>query len=647
MTFVLIGILSLPILLLIFLNLFPNAGLKNKWLFTAPIYCVSALSYILLLSRIIQPNPNFYREIIFKWLPINTSYLQLSFSINNQILILFAAFSTIFALKTLFNHKDGSNLSSDKSHLSTIHQNNITYGFFISGLVLLFSNSLLLFFVSQLILSGAIVYQHVYFISNSDRSSKGSLYFIWLIVFDLLFFLAILCINSELKSLSITDIQRAIQNGGFSSNIQKFSGFLIILSIIGKTAQIPFHKWFIADTQSQQLTPISNFSVEIIIISMILLLKLESLLSPNMMSFLLFFGFLSSILAVLSSIVNTQKSLTLKYLLITQSGIFLIVFGSGLASASLVFIITFGFANIFLMFCSQCLQTDNSLSNSVRPIMKKTLTWVFLFAAFSVTGLPLTSVFIPRFILLQNLLFKAATNSLYWIYVVLFALLTCALSFSVFRYFHRRLEKSKTNQQSISTNQMFVFILLIILNIFFIYSLPNYNPLHTGSWLDKILPQSLLPSAFAGNIQVIAGGIILLMTLIGLFIAVFIYRFNIINSNSLRKRFQPIEYSVFSIININESAVSKVSSIMERVTNYIQNIEYLMFHKSVGRFSKLINNFTKMVVQTNSFFRFNMIEKQALTKYLMSINQTIRQKEILIPLIVIIIFLIIFLISVL
>ena len=647
MTFVLIGILSLPILLLIFLNLFPNAGLKNKWLFTVPIYSVSALSYIFLLSRIIQPNPNFYRELIFKWLPINTSYLQLSFSINNQILILFAAFSTVFALKTLFNHNDGYNLSSGKSHLSTIHQNNIIYGFFLSGLILLFSNSLLLFFVSQLILSGVIVYQHVYFISNSDRSSKRSLYFIWLIVFDLLFFLAILYIHSEIKSLSVTDIQRAIQNGGFSSNIHTISSFVIIISIIGKTAQIPFHKWFIADAQSQQSAPISNFSVEIIIISMILLLKLESLLNPNVMSFLLFFGFLSSILAVISSIVNTQKSLTLKYLLITQSGIFLIVFGSGLASASLLYIITFGFANIFLMFCSQCLQTGNSLSNPVKPVMKKTLTWVFLFAAISVSGIPLTAPFIPRFILLQNLLFKATTNSLYWIYVVLFALLICALSFSVFRFFHRRLEKSKANQQSISTNQIFVFILLIILNIFFIYSLPNFNPLRTGSWLDKILPQLLLPSTFVGNTQFIAAGLILLMTLIGLFIAIFIYRFNIINSNSLRKRFQPIEYSVFSVININESAVSKVSSIMKRVTDHVKDIELVVFHKSVGRFSKLIDNFTKRVVQTNSFFRFSTIEKQALIKYLTSINQTIKQKEILIPLIVIIIFLIIFLISVL
>ena len=647
MIFVLIGILSLLILLLILFNLFPSIGLKNKWLFTAPIYSVSALSYIFLMSCIIQPNLHFYRELIFKWLPINTSYLQLSFSINNQILILFAAFSTIFALKTLFNHKDEYNLSSEKSHLSMIHQNNIIYGFFISGLVLLFSNSLFLFFVSQLILSGVIVYQHVYSISNSDRPSDGSLHFIWLIVFDLLFFLAILCINSEIKSLSITDIQRAIQNGDFSSNIHTISGFLIIFSIIGKTAQIPFHKWFIADAQSQQSAPISNFSIEIITISMILLLKLESLLSPNMMSFLLFFGFLSSILAVISSIVNTQKSLTMKYLLITQSGIFLIVFGSKLTSASLVYIITFGFATIFLTFCSQCLQTDNSLSNTVKPVMQKTLTWVFLFAAISVTGLPLTTVFIPRFILLQNLLFKATTNSLYWIYVVLFALLICALSFSVFRFFHRRLEKSKANQQSITTNQIFVFILLIILNFFFIYSLPNFNPLHTGSWLDKMLPQFLLPSIFVGNIQVIAGGLILLMTLIGLFIAIFIYRFNIINSNSLRKRFQPIESSVFSVININESAVIRVSSIMKRITNYIKNIEYLMFHKSVGRFSKMINNFTKRVVQTNSFFRFSTIEKQTLIKYSMGINQTIRQKEILIPLIVIIIFLIIFLISVL
>jgi len=194
---------------------------------------------------------------------------------------------------------------------------------------------------------------------------------------------------------------------------------------------------------------------------------------------------------------------------------------------------------------------------------------------------------------------------------------------------------------------MFVFILLIILNIFFIYSLPNYNPLHTGGWLDKMLPQSLLPSTLVGNTQLLAAGLSLLMTLIGLFIAIFIYRFNIINSISLRKRFQPIESSIFSIININESAVGKVSSIMKRVTDYTQNFEYLTFHRSVGRFSKLINNFTKRVVQTNSFFRFRSIEKQALTKYLMSINQTIRQKEILIPLIVIIIFIIIFLISVL
>ncbi|MCK4715403.1 MAG: hypothetical protein KAT54_01220, partial [Candidatus Marinimicrobia bacterium] len=423
--------------------------------------------------------------------------------------------------------------------------------------------------------------------------------------------------------------------------------FLIIFSIIGKTAQIPFHKWFIADAQLQQSAPISDFSVEIITISMILLLKLESLLSPNMMSFLLFFGFLSSILAVISSIVNTQKSLTLKYLLITQSGIFLIVFGSKLAYASLVFIITFGFANLFLMFCSQCLQTDNSLSNTVKPVMKKTLTWVFLFAVISVSGIPLTAPFIPRFILLQNLLFKATTNSLYWIFVVLFTLLICFLSFSVFRFFYRRLKKTKAKQQSISTNQIFVFILLITLNIFFIYSLPNFNPLHTGNWFDKMLPQFLLPSTFVGNTQFFAAGLSLFMTLFGLFIAVFIYRFNIINSKSLRKRFQPIESSIFSVININESAVSKVSSIMERATDYIQKIEYLMFHKSVGRFSKLINNFTKIVVQTNSFFKFSTTEKQTLTKYLININQTIRQKEILIPLIVIIIFVITFLISVL
>ncbi|HCL00162.1 MAG TPA: hypothetical protein DHW42_08695, partial [Candidatus Marinimicrobia bacterium] len=365
-------ILFILILIFIFINVRPGIAQKNNRLIKSIIYGFTGLSYIFLFWSIIQHNRDFHLIIQRHWFHLNSTSSQLGFYFDNLSIFLAVTFFTILIIKSVCY----VNNSIEVSKYSTLFTNNIVLLILFAGLLIITSDSLLIFLIAQIVLSIMLFYQYLYRRASEDKFQNGLIYFIQLILFDLLFLIGVMFIYASVKSFSFTQIFKAFENGTISPVTQTVSGFLFILALAGKSAQIPLHKWFVISSQLPDRGSRYDISLETLALSMITLLKLRPIFCDNCLSFMIFFGFISALIAISAAITLKKPKNIFHYLLIAQGGLFLAIYGSGSASTSLHYIITFCFANIFL-FLSAAFYTSGGPSSS-KPGYKSPYFWLLL-----------------------------------------------------------------------------------------------------------------------------------------------------------------------------------------------------------------------------------------------------------------------------
>jgi formate hydrogenlyase subunit 3/multisubunit Na+/H+ antiporter MnhD subunit len=593
MTFLIVTILFLFTLVTLTSNLYPKIQLKYPWILTCPIYLTGIISYVMLLWMILLHNRDFRLNAALPWIPFDLNPISLEFKIDNQTILLLTILSTVFILKQIFFKNRSKGIAS----AVILHQANFTNTLLLAGLTALVSDSLLITAVAQIIFSLALYYHYLELYQNAGKQSSGSIHYLWLIFFDLLFILAAMLIFAEEKLLTISTLSRLNFYGPNLSLLNQTARFLIILSLFGKAAQVPFHKWLIISSSRNKSTPEKSYSLESLIIIMSIFLKLHQLFGPDCRLFALVIGFIGTLLALSAAIINKSQVSIFNYLLIAQAGLFLIILGAGFDSLLLIYIITFSWSNLLLQFS---INSRNRPSDKITGYFSITSIIIGILA---IIGFPLTAGLGSKIIIFQNLISQVQLNPVCWLTLILFSPIYLLLIFNLFRLFfswiHSDASSGSLNPVRLSLSQKSIITILVLLNFYFLYAIPDYSPFATRSWLDGFLPSPIQvhPDIAVNQFGVI--GLLILFQLLSFLTTLLIYHFKVINTDRLRLTFRGIEKFIRFLIDPNPMVAQKLDLITNQIAARIHQFEYRL----TDRFS---NGIVTGISRTqNMFMQFN------------------------------------------
>ena len=642
MTILLLTTLCLFTAVILVSNLFPKIQLRYPWFLTIPIYVTGIIAYIMLLWMILLHNRDLQLNTAIPWILLDFNSIWLEFKIDNQAILLLTIIATIFLLKHIYFKTRISGITSE----SKIHHANSTNALLLAGLIALVSDSLLLITVAQIIFSLCLYYRFLELNRDTGNQSSGSIHFLWLIFFDMLFILAVMLIFAESQLLTISTLSRLNLSGADSSSLSQTAKFLMILSLFGKAAQIPFHKWFIASSSWKKLAPEKSCSLESLIIIMSVLLKLNPLLSSDCRLFTLIIGFIGTLLALSAAVIHQDRESIFNYLLIAQTGLFLIICGAGFDSLLLVYIITFSWSNLLLQL---------SITGRNRLSGKQTnyfLTTTTIIGILTIIGFPLTAAFSGRMIIFQNLISQAQLNPICWLTLVLFSLVYLSLIFNLFRLFfigiNDRSPLNLDNPARLSLSQSSIIGILVFLSFYFLYSIPEYNPFTSRSWLDDFLPSPLQinPDIAVNLISVI--GLIILFQLLSFVMTLLIYHFKYIDTNRLRLTFRNPEKFIHLLTDPNPAAIQKITLVTDQVAAGIHQFEDQLPNQLANRIiTSILRTRYKVVKFNNQFVEAYSVEKIIIQKLLSKLVHLFNTRELFFCLTVLVIFILIIILSIL
>ena len=642
MTILLLTILCLFTAVILVSNLFPKIQLRYPWFLTIPIYVTGIIAYSMSLWMILLHNRDLQLNLALPWILLDSNSLWFEFKIDNPAIFLLSIISTIFILKHIYFKKSINEFTSELK----LHYANSTNALLLAGSITLVSDSLLLITVAQIIFSLTLYYRFLELNRDTGNQSSGSVHFLWLMFFDMLFILAVMLIFAKSQLLTISTLSRLNLNGSNSPLLNQTAKSLMILSLFGKAAQIPFHKWFIAGSSWKKAAPDKSVALESLIIIMCVLLKLNPLLSPDCRLFTLVIGFIGTLLALSAAVIHQDRDSIFNYLLIAQTGIFLIIYGAGFNSLLLIYIITFSWSNLLLQL---------SLIGRNRLSTKRVnyfLTITTIFGILAIIGFPLTAAFSSRIIIFQKLISEAQLNPFCWLTLGLFSLVYLSLIFNLFRLFFTGInDHSPLNlghSARLSLAQGSIISILVSLNFYFLYALPEYNPFIIKSWLDDFLPSALQinPNIAVNLISVI--GLIILFQLLSFVMTLLIYHFKYIDTNRLRLTFRNTEKFIHLLTDPNPVAVQKITLVTDQIAAGIQKIEDQMPIQFANRIiTNVLRIQNKVVKFNNQFVKAYPAEKIIIQKSLSKFIRSFRNRALFFCLTVLTIFILIIILSIL
>jgi len=642
MTFILALIFFVLFSLLLINNLAPDFSIKYRRLHTWPVFLFTVLSYGLLISQIISGNPNFSTSITCDWLRLGSTNLNITFYVSNPTVIFGVMLATLFLVQIISLYaRQGSNSQPGPLDNWVRHQINCIYTLIIAGLLVLMVDSLLILFCGMVLISGIVIYRNL--LINSGKTSTNSL--IWFLIADSIYLIAVLYAYTLFHTVSISEMA-SIVNGNIHGLPFSVVGFLIVLSIIIKLIQIPFSE---QTNSTKSFTDQSVFSISAISIIMILLLRFINILCSSCLTFILIIGIIIALFSAFSSMFKNSSEPAYKSLLLAQTGIFLIIIGSQASINALLFIVSFTFANLLLIFSQNAILQFQLATDSRNSLYKSGSVWIFLFAAFGISGLLPGSGFIPRHTLIQQYLNFALDNPLFWVVLIFTSLCLLLISYASFRYFFNNLSRWKTKNTSCSTLQLYggvLFGILILLNLYPVFTLPRFNPITSDNWIYRIMGGSEIFSNVVDIQLYTALGITVGIPLVGFFLALLTYHFQLIKISSIHSVFKPIK-QLYSFSNtLFANFIKSVSEIFSGLSAAFISIEETVIQKLLMTSSEFLNSIAAGFASLNQKITSRKPSTTVLNRISDSILVSWEKHDLLIPFLLVIIMIIIFALSI-
>lgn len=348
-----------------------------------------------------------------------------------------------------------------------------TLSFFTASMIgLTLSGNLLQVFVFWELV-GLSSYLLISFYRNKPQAaSAGTKALIVNKVGDAGFIIAIMVLYSLGNGLEISTLSTI----AISVETKTMIGIGLLLAAFSKSAQFPFHSWL--PDAMEGPTPVSALihSATMVAAGVFLLVRLQFLLTPELLQVVAIVGTATAILGGLNALRESDLKRLLAWSTISQLGLMMMVIGNSGFESAYVYLLSHAIFKAGL-FLTAGILISGATSGSLEDISKANKSIILIAATailcFSLMGLPLTIGFLSKEYLLT------AFDSL--IYLSLFFLINVLSVFYSARVISIVYPTTRENsQQSSKALLLTPLVVLSIASLWFIYS---PSPL-SANWID-------------------------------------------------------------------------------------------------------------------------------------------------------------------
>jgi len=513
--------LSFAVLLLPLLSFFlcHVIGEKFSWLISlvsTALLCLTSLAAFLLYQGA-YGNPE--SVISWSWIKTGNHIFEVGFLFNDQVVVMTLMVTLVSALVHLYSIGYMADDRASKKYFAFL-------GFFTFAMLglILSSNLLLTFCFWELV--GFASYRLIsYYRDQSKAASAATKAFLMNRVGDMGFLVGLMIIWSATGSLEISQLHQV------SFPLQTAAGLCIFLGVMGKSAQFPLFTW-LPDAMKAP-TPVSALihAATMVAAGVYLLVRLHFLFTADAFVVITWIGAITALLGALAALFQYDLKKILAYSTMSQLGLMVMAMAVS-PGASFLHLLNHAFFKAGLFLGAGAIihamhtahHTEKALDvqdirnmGALRTQMPVTF-FCFAICSAALAGLPLTSGFVSKDILLSHL--GASVNTLWsqqgitmiiaWITVFL----TPIYAFRLFWYvFFGQMKNDLVMLQEAPVIMRIPMMILALLSLTLAVS---FAPFSITAWASKLLYlQTFEESTY---IPYITTAIVILALIVGYFL---------------------------------------------------------------------------------------------------------------------------------
>ena len=299
---------------------------------------------------------------------------------------------------------------------------------------------------------------------------------------DLGFLAAIFILYNQFATLNLQSIEVLVQQSPNNTTSLYWASAAILIAIIAKSAQFPFHVWL--PDAMEGPTPVSALihAATMVIAGVYLLLRISFIFPLEVLLLLKYLSLFSILMGSIFAIVQNDIKKILAYSTISQIGFMLFAISIGNNQLALFHLLTHAFFKAALFLAAGAFIHENK-SQDIRLLKGVSKQMPLVFYAYTVAsaaliGFPLTAAYLSK----EGIVYAAFSQSGFNITNVLLIVSVLLTSIYVSRmWFHLIADKTATKLQSNPLAMLLPILILSTASLFFVFSI---NPIHLESmWL--------------------------------------------------------------------------------------------------------------------------------------------------------------------
>ena len=361
-----------------------------------------------------------YSSLRIDWVTMGNYTISFVFVIDNiALLMLFivnfiALLVQIYSLKYINEHED-------RPRYFALLQ---FFLFSIIGITLS-QNLILTYFFWELVgISSYLLIGFWYKKETANQAAKKA--FIINRIGDTGFLIGILLVNYYFKTTDVLQLrlmalnsQDIIYRFGLNSNYLTLVGILLFCGTIGKSAQWPLSAWL--PDAMEGPTPVSALihAATMVAAGVFLLVRISFLFTDEALLFVVAIGTITMFLGAYRAIHQTQLKRVLAFSTVSQLGLMVVAVGIGNKEIALFHLTTHAFFKAGLFLCAGIILHQIEKNNFKLTSLRQNLPFTFIcftICGFSLIGIPLTSGFLSKDLILIEVFHWAETRGT-WFYI--------------------------------------------------------------------------------------------------------------------------------------------------------------------------------------------------------------------------------------
>ncbi|MFC1562272.1 NADH-quinone oxidoreductase subunit L [candidate division KSB1 bacterium] len=393
---------------------------QGDWLVVGAMFVDLILALGIFINVASNYDPDFRLMLQFDWITLGNQNIPLGILLDNVSAVMLVVVTLVSALVFLYSieYMKGDPLYSRFfAYLSL-------FGFSMLGLVL-FESLFGIFMCWELV--GFCSYLLIGFWFQKDSAAAaGNKAFITNRIGDFGMLLGLLTIFATVGTLSLGEIQHAVETGEFSGLALTLAGVFIFMGAMGKSAQFPLHVWL--PDAMEGPTPVSALihAATMVAAGVYMLVRIFFMLTPDSMLVIAYIGGFTALFSATIAVAQNDIKRVLAYSTVSQLGYMVLAIGTGSYAAALFHLMTHAFFKALLFLGSGSVihamhhalheihdhESDPQDMRNMGGLRKKmpVTFWTFLMATIAISGVPFTSGFLSKDAILAGSLHFAAEN---------------------------------------------------------------------------------------------------------------------------------------------------------------------------------------------------------------------------------------------